>query len=268
MSRASYILAFCNIFGISGFLSCNDLLLQGNLKAHDSAEYVRVNDDKDTIFYESLTDSTMAIGEDREGKTSCRLYASARLALKSKPRLTSDRKLLIELLLPLPGCNFKEGFVLASEVESSLPPSQSISKSERAFLSTIAYAEGTGDVYNYIFSHASFTSFDDHPRKRKCSSSGLCSNAAGRYQFLSGTWDQLAKRTGVRDFSPESQDIMCLALIRQVDASDDVANAHNYASFERAVYSLSGKWASLPGASYGQPTKPMSEIWRYFQSQL
>lgn len=268
MSRVSYLLTFFNLFGISTFLSCNNLLVHGNLRAIEVPDYVKINDDKDTLFFESNEYSNSEEVDSEEGKVTCKLYASARLALKAKPRLTADRKLLIELLLPLPGCRIQEGYVLASDVESSLPSNQLMSKSERAFLSTIAYAEGTGDVYNYIFSHASFSSFDDHPRKRKCSTSGLCSNAAGRYQFLSGTWDQLAKKTGVRDFSPESQDIMCLALIRQVDATEDVANAHNYASFERAVYSLSGKWASLPGASYGQPTKPMTEIWRYFQSQL
>ncbi|MEM8723806.1 MAG: hypothetical protein AAGE84_31775 [Cyanobacteria bacterium P01_G01_bin.39] len=62
-----------------------------------------------------------------------------------------------------------------------------------AILDLIAYAEGTdreiGNTkkgYNIIYSFKTFSDFSDHPRRVVCSN-GLCSSAAGRYQFLNTT---------------------------------------------------------------------------------
>lgn len=55
-----------------------------------------------------------------------------------------------------------------------------------------------------------FDSFADHPRQRAVISEGehqgQTSTAAGKYQFIAGTWDQVRKETGITDFRPESQD--------------------------------------------------------------
>jgi muramidase (phage lysozyme) len=137
----------------------------------------------------------------------------------------------------------------------------------RAFLDTLAYAEGTNAQYNYIFTHAVFTSYADHPRTRKCAGR-LCSDAAGRYQFLSDTWDPLAEDLGIRDFTPPSQDKAVLELIRRDGAYRAVAASANYESFKSAVYKLNNIWASLPGSPYGQPTHSMSALWSFHKKAL
>lgn len=136
----------------------------------------------------------------------------------------------------------------------------------RAFLDTLAYAEGTGDRYDYIFSHATFGDFSDHPRRVICSY-GLCSDAAGRYQFLSTTWDELANKLGLPDFSPASQDKACVEKIAEFGAYDNIA-AGDYDNFSAALGKLNTTWASLPGSPYGQPTHSVGELWDFYQAAL
>jgi len=82
----------------------------------------------------------------------------------------------------------------------------SLNPYRKAFLDTLAYAEGTGNYpnngYNTMFTGKQFSGYKDHPRKIQ-RSSGYASDAAGRYQFLSTTWDGL----GLPDFSPPNQDL-------------------------------------------------------------
>ncbi len=248
-------------------LSCNDKQVHGIVSSEPMTNYIRVIQGKDTVLFEKVSSEKDSIYSENYLDRRCNLYSGMTLNLNMPPVPTKDGYLKVDFSFPVPGCEIASGYVLESDVESSFSKVETMSKNEKAFLSTIAYAEGTGDAYNYIFSHASFSSYEDHPRQRKCSN-GLCSNAAGRYQFLAGTWDPLARKAGVKDFTPASQDTVCLALIKEVDATQDVIASNQYASFERAIYSLSGKWASLPGAPYGQPTKSMSDLWRFYQSQL
>lgn len=133
-----------------------------------------------------------------------------------------------------------------------------------AFLSMLAYAEGTNDSYNVIFGFETFSSYAEHPRRVVCSY-GLCSDAAGRYQMLSTTWDGARAALGLPDFSPGSQDQAGLYLMR----NRGVANADrrlNWDEFSAAVYKLNAEWASLPGSPYGQPTKSMKDLWDKYNS--
>jgi len=133
-----------------------------------------------------------------------------------------------------------------------------------AFLDVIAYAEGTRDSYNIMFTFARFRSYADHPRKTNCIP-GLCSTAAGRYQFLSKTWDPLAKALGLKDFTPSSQDKAVMEIIRRAGAYEAVSGSSDYASFVSAVRRLNRTWASLPGAPYKQPRRKMDALWKKFQ---
>lgn len=111
----------------------------------------------------------------------------------------------------------------------------------KAFLDTIADAEGTAtpDGYHTQYTGTKFVSFQDHPREMKCGRryrKKLCSDAAGRYQFLSTTWDRFAKKFGIHDFSPQNQDLMAIELIREKGALGDVEAGRLEPAFRKLAY--------------------------------
>ncbi|HEY9735488.1 MAG TPA: peptidoglycan DD-metalloendopeptidase family protein [Trichocoleus sp.] len=139
---------------------------------------------------------------------------------------------------------------------------RSLTAEERAFLDVLAFAEGTSgpNGYNTMFTGRTFSNgYADHPRQNICSGR-LCSTAAGRYQFLSSTWDELK----LPDFSPENQDKGGIMLVQRRGALADV-NARNFAS---AIQKCNREWASLPGSPYGQPTKSLAELTQVWEAAL
>jgi muramidase (phage lysozyme) len=79
----------------------------------------------------------------------------------------------------------------------------------RRLLDVIAGVESPG--YDVLHGGSRFSGYGDHPRQpveiKKGPNKGKHSTAAGRYQFIGSTWDRAKAATGVKDFSPESQDI-------------------------------------------------------------
>lgn len=132
-------------------------------------------------------------------------------------------------------------------IDSPEPRDHNIERDRvKAFLDTIAAAEGTAsaDGYRTQYTGTKFASFSDHPREMRCGrryGKKLCSDAAGRYQFLSTTWDRFAKKFGVHDFSPENQDLMAIELIREKDALEDIEAGR----LESAVRKLAYIWPSF-----------------------
>ncbi|MEQ5770019.1 glycoside hydrolase family 104 protein [Halomonas sp. H33-56] len=131
----------------------------------------------------------------------------------------------------------------------------------------LAHAEGTdryGDQggYDVLVGGELFRSYDDHPRRSVyLPAYGIRSTAAGRYQFLVGTWDDLVARFGLPDFSPASQDAGAMQLIRQCRALDLVYDG----KIHEAIHACRRIWASLPGAGYGQrevATDELVEVYR------
>lgn len=133
----------------------------------------------------------------------------------------------------------------------------------RAFLDTIAYAEGTlhEDGYRVLYGGAYFDDFDDHPRQviqskrispdlfgSRRSSSELASTAAGRYQILEKTWDAISRSIAISDFSPHNQDKAALKLIDSVAALQDVLDKQP----ERAWKKIASIWPSLPDGAEQQ----------------
>jgi muramidase (phage lysozyme) len=134
----------------------------------------------------------------------------------------------------------------------------------KAFLDVIGYSEGTDDSYNIMFTGARFSGYGDHPRSLRCNY-GLCSDAAGRYQFLSTTWDSVKRGAGVYDFSPESQDKGCIYLLESIGVYNRIVGISSIGDFESAVYGAATTWASFPGSPYGQPTHSLGTLWAKFQ---
>jgi len=132
----------------------------------------------------------------------------------------------------------------------------------RAFLDMIAFSEGTSGPQGYLtmFGGRLMDSLEVHPHQyfsfTNSRGEQLKTSAAGRYQFLGKTWDSLAAKLGLPDFSPESQDAGAIELIRQRGALPDVDSGRLTA----AVQKCAPVWASLPGAGYAQPERKLYQL--------
>jgi muramidase (phage lysozyme) len=150
---------------------------------------------------------------------------------------------------------------------SSLPscdPQRAVGAVEQyhyALHQAIAFAEGTRgrgeDGYNVIYSYQYVSNCDRHPNRVVCS--GICSSAAGRYQFLNTTWNDL-RTSGISAFNPEHQERASAVLIRRRGVTVPAGRAMNSTEFTNAMNALSWEWASLPPGRYGQPVKTLSEM--------
>lgn len=129
----------------------------------------------------------------------------------------------------------------------------SLSPAQRALLDTIAGTESPD--YNTIYGGKKFDSYAAHPGIAVPIASGpnagKTSSAAGRYQFLGSTWNQQAAKLGLKDFSPENQDLAAWDLAATTyraktgrDLTADLSDPNQAGGIGQA---LSGIWTSLPG---------------------
>lgn len=130
----------------------------------------------------------------------------------------------------------------------------------RKMLDVIASAEGVKHGYYTIFGNERFGNLSTHPnvRKRFKQTDGTVNvtTAAGRYQFLKDTWDDASRRYGLKDFSPQSQDVAAIGLLMQNGALPYVLKG----DYQTAVKKSGGTWASLPSSPYAQPKRSQAEI--------
>lgn len=134
----------------------------------------------------------------------------------------------------------------------------------RGFLDRIANAEGTAgrgqDGYNIGFGGGQFDGYAAHPNVRnnftQTDGKGNVTTAAGRYQMINSTWNDTAKKLGLKDFSPANQDKAAIELIRQNGALDNVLTG----DYTGAVNKLGGVWASLPSSSAPQRHVSMEQF--------
>lgn len=130
----------------------------------------------------------------------------------------------------------------------------------RKMLDLIAHTEGVKHGYNTLFGNQRINSLGAHPNVRKSfkQTDGTTNytTAAGRYQFLNGTWQNLAKQYGFRDFSPKSQDMGAVALIAQRGALKDVLSG----DYQGAIKKLGPEWASLPSSTYRQNKRSWDDV--------
>lgn len=135
----------------------------------------------------------------------------------------------------------------------------------QAFLALIRYTEGAD--YRTLFGGEQFESFADHPRQAITKPLGgkpITSTAAGAYQFLARTWDDIVANLGLEDFSPASQDVGALFLVDRRKALDDVL----IGNWQSAIAKCNREWASLPGSPYGQPTKSLAKCLAFLSEFL
>ncbi|WP_017314017.1 glycoside hydrolase family 24 protein [Mastigocladopsis repens] len=139
-----------------------------------------------------------------------------------------------------------------------------------AFLATIRWAEtGTSEPESYrkLVFNGTFNDFSTHPLKKQCApinGKNVCSTAAGGYQMLNKSWQDLAPKLNLKDFSPASQDKMAIEYIRRNNALNDVESGR----FDTAVCKVGRVWASLPCNNYNQNAKSIDKLRTYYQQQL
>jgi muramidase (phage lysozyme) len=139
-----------------------------------------------------------------------------------------------------------------------------------AFLATIRWAE-TGnsgyESYRKLVFNGTFNDFSTHPRIRQCAlinARNVCSTAAGAYQMLDISWNDLQPDLGLKDFSPPSQDKMAIEYIRRNKAIDDVESGN----VEMAFCKVGKVWASLICNDYNQNPRTIEELKNYYNKQL
>lgn len=142
-----------------------------------------------------------------------------------------------------------------------------------AFLGTIAFSEGTDKPgqptrnkgYDVIVGGSLFTDYSTHPNKLvKLPKLGISSTAAGRYQILYRYYLHYKDQLKLKDFGPEAQDAIAWQLIGECKAQGDVLSGN----FEVAIVKCRSRWASLPGAGYGQFEHKMSDLRRIYDSAI
>lgn len=150
----------------------------------------------------------------------------------------------------------------------------------KAFLDMVAFSElgqeildASDDGYNVLVGSTpdnviTFASYADHPRKLQKittrSGNVLYSTAAGRYQILARMWDAYRPRLSLTDFGPDSQDQIAAQMLKETGALTQIQAG----AIEKAVQLASSRWASLPGAGYGQHTNDMTALLDYYQTRL
>ena len=139
----------------------------------------------------------------------------------------------------------------------------------RKFLDLISYTEGTqGNGYRTAFGGGQLRSLNDHPRYLKTfkQTDGTLNktSAAGRYQFLKGTWDNVARQYGLKDFSPHSQDLGAVALLFGRDAIPALLKG----DFQTAVRRTGAEWASLPSSNYKQNKRSWDNVNKFLGGKI
>lgn len=147
-------------------------------------------------------------------------------------------------------------------------------KNVKAFLDTLAKAEG-GDYHaKYGFGWArgnwAFTDESTHPG----AGFGGKTTASGRYQITIASWrDNCITAMGLSDFSPKTQDLTAIEILRKVRAIDPIVNG----DIQDAIHKASGRWEALPlgpgqanrplgGHPSGQPYTPYEEVVTNYKS--
>lgn len=151
-----------------------------------------------------------------------------------------------------------------------------ITRNQRAFLFMIAISELSAPTvarsdngYNVVVGSTPnklilFDSYADHPRRLmtlNIKGNVIRSTAAGRYQILARYYDAYKVQLRLPDFSPASQDRIALQMIKECRALDDIEAGRFMVALKKCV----SRWASLPGAGYGQHENDAAKLQLAYQ---
>ena len=147
-----------------------------------------------------------------------------------------------------------------------------ITPERRALLNTIRFAEGTWkdgrDLgYKILYGGGQFADLSRHPDRVVVKR--YASAAAGAYQFLPTTWQQVASELKLSSFEPKHQDQAALRLIERRGALEEV---DRNGLTKTAMHRMAPEWASFPTHSghsaYGQPVKSHEELAKFYSENL
>jgi muramidase (phage lysozyme) len=161
-------------------------------------------------------------------------------------------------------------------------PAPATPQNVAAFLAMIRHAEGTSNAVDpyavcYGYGHT-IADFSDHPAvtgewrgKRlsdaMCRNAGLAtgcvSTAAGAYQIIKPTWISVQKALKLPDFTPASQDLAALELVRRRGALSDVRAGR----IGDAIMKCKDEWASLPGNYAGQGQRSRNTLIAWYVAE-
>jgi muramidase (phage lysozyme) len=140
----------------------------------------------------------------------------------------------------------------------------------QAFLRVIREGETdqTDQAYHKLVGDSpgiySITDLFDHPRRLvsvTIKGKVIGSTAAGAYQFLTRTWDELVTKYGFEDFSPQCQDEAAIGLFVRRNALDAAIAGSIAVWLDRCSY----EWASLPPGRYGQGELTIQDVVNVFK---
>jgi lysozyme len=157
----------------------------------------------------------------------------------------------------------------------------------RAFLYLLRNTEhtrsdaATGRAYSTFYGGAQFKNLADHPvltgemrgvqlPAKMCVAAGfadgICvSTAAGAYQFIVPTWNNMRGISPrLPDFSPASQDVAAVRLLRKIGALEPL----QMGNLDAALRKASSQWASLPYSTAQQNPKSLQTAVSLFAEGL
>jgi muramidase (phage lysozyme) len=136
-----------------------------------------------------------------------------------------------------------------------------------AFLKAIAEAEGGGYDFKYGAIKGKrndpwrFSDFSTHPGP----GFGGSTTAAGMYQITIATWRQHGGKMGLTDFSPTTQDLIAVEILRSLRIIDKIRSG----DIAGAIGPAARTWAALPmgpGLGNAHPPQPFVKYEDFFHT--
>ncbi len=139
---------------------------------------------------------------------------------------------------------------------------------EKAFLDTIAWAEGTLNPhgYNLLIGGEKIEDLSAHPQKCipvKLGDKSTCSTAFGRYQILDFNGQNMS-------FTPEKQDQWAINKLEQIGVLSKI----NETNIKEAIFMSCKVWSSFPchendsQGYYNQPVKSLQDLVSKYEERL